>query len=169
MNGADVTPLVPIHLLRDPEPSVEVPPSLAADDPTYLARGMREPRPTKRRSVTHGLDLAGHSVHIGLSKRPDGTVFEFFVDLHKEGAPLRGAAHVVAASNSASLQRGTSLRVVCNSLRSSFFEPAGTVTGHERITHADSLFDLVAQVLEDEDAVLREELARERAEKARGQ
>lgn len=185
MSAADATPLCPVPIeLVGPEPSVrEVPPSLAADDPGMLARsahnpalarGARERPPSKRRTATHSLTMIGalgvHGLHITVGKRPDGTVREFFVDVeHKEGAPLRAIAHVVATSNSLALQHGAPLRSVCSALRVALFEPAGAVKGHSTITSATSLCDLVAQVLEDEDAVLRAELARERAEKARGQ
>lgn len=115
-----------------------------------LARGQREERPRRRDLVTHALRLAGHSVHVSVGFRPDGTILEFFVDLHKEGAPMRGAAHIVATMGSRMLQHGVPVAAVCGSMRSTFFEPAGEVTGHERIVAARSLFDLVAQVLEHE-------------------
>lgn len=179
MSAADATPLCPVPIeLAGPEPSVrEVSPSLAADDPclrgrapSALARGQRDRPRKKRPSVRHELRMAGHVVFISVGHRPDGTVQEFFVDLeHKEGAPLRGAGHIVAASNSLALQHGAPLRSVCSALRAARFEPAGDVEGHDTITSAASLFDLVAQVLEAEDAVLREKLARERAEEAKGQ
>lgn len=114
-----------------------------------LARGQREHRPKRRPCVNYALKLAGHSVHIGVGFRPDGTVLEFFVDLHKEGAPLRAAAHVVATIGSMAIQRGMSLGDLCSGLRSMYAEPAGEVEGHDRVTSALSLFDLVAKVLED--------------------
>lgn len=179
MSTADATPLCPMAIEpQPPEPSVrQVPPSLAADDPelcgrtlSALARGQRDRPPTKRPLVTHSLKIAGHRLHISVGHRSDGTVREFFVDLaHKEGAPLLGVCHIVAASNSLALQHGAPLRSVCSALRAARFEPAGTVEGHPTITSASSLFDLAAQVLEDEDAELRAKLAQERAEKARRQ
>lgn len=164
MNTAEQTPLVPIHVFRDPEPSAPgVPQSLAADDPGLLARalgrGDREHPPGRRPLVTHALRIGeAHKVHISVGLRDDGTVREFFVDLaHKEGAPLRAIGHIVATSNSLALQHGASLRSVCAALRAAYFDPAGKVHGHDTITVAYSLFDLVAQVLEAEDAVLRAE------------
>lgn len=178
----------PPHLLVAPSLSTPgVPQSLAADDPTLLARkpgatvrtlelrrGERERPPWKRPNTTLSMTIIGsqgkHRLHISVGHRPDGTVREFFVDVeHREGAPLRAVAHVVAASNSLALQYGAPLRSVCSALRVALFEPAGDVKGHPTITHAHSLCDLVAQVLEDEDVVLRAELAQERARKAEEQ
>lgn len=68
---------------------------------------------------------------------------------------MRGSAHIIATQASQQLQHGVPLAVVCNGLRSTFFEPAGEVTGHDSIARADSLFDLVAKVLESEDAAAR--------------
>lgn len=188
MIAADATPLCPLpHLLRDPAPSSEgappeVPASLAADDPELLARapsatvralarGQRERPPARRETFTHALRITGpggaHKLHITVGHRPDGTVREFRVDVaHVVGAPFRALGIIVAAQGSLALQHGASLREVCDALRAAYFEPSGVVSGHPTITHADSLFDLVAQVLEDEDAVLREELARKRAERS---
>lgn len=167
MSAATITPLCPpATLLREPEPSVR-----GASPPSMLARGEAEKRPGRRPLVTHAVRVGGHKIHIGVGFRPDGTVMEFFLDLHKDGSFTRGAAHVIATGQSKALQRGVPLAAVCDTLRSTFFEPAGKVEGHEPdegqgppITHAESLFDLVAQVLEREDAVLRiEVLKRDRA------
>lgn len=157
--SADQTPLYPPILMLPPEPSSPgAPVPIDLDDRTMmstapsctgLARGQREQRPKRRPCVNYGLKLAGHSVHIGVGFRSAGTVLEFFVDLHKEGAPLRAAAHVVATIGSMALQRGMSLGDLCSGLRSMYAEPAGEVEGHDRITSALSLFDLVAKVLED--------------------
>ena len=174
MNAADQTPLVPIHVLRDPKPSGPGG-SMAVDLDDYvmltrapsatmraLARGEREHPPSRRPLVIHALRIGeAHKVHISVGLREDGTVREFFVDIeHKEGAPLRAIGIIVATSNSLAQQHGAPLRSVCAALRAAYFEPAGMVTGHTTITHTDSLFDLVAQVLEDEDAAIRAERSR---------
>lgn len=154
MTSATSTPICPPHIdVRAPAPSV---PGRAP--PSMLARGVAEKRPWRRPLVTHELTVGGHKIFVGVGLRPDGTVLEFFVDMHKEGAPFRGAAHVIATSQSKALQRGVPLSVVCDTLRSTFFEPAGVVKGHEEITRAESLFDLVASVLELEDAHERVEV-----------
>jgi ribonucleoside-diphosphate reductase alpha chain len=137
--NADETPL-PI-LMREPEPSVR----------GGLARGEAEQRPGRRKSATHELMLAGHKTFITVGKRRDGSVMEVKIELHKEGAPFRGAADVIARLVSHALQHGVPIETVFDGLRASYFDPAGEVTGHPRITHADSLFDLVARVIEDEE------------------
>lgn len=162
MNDADKTPLCPIAIdMRAPEPSVRGEPL-----PSHLPRGVAEKRPSKRPLITHELSVGGHKVFVQVGLRPDRTVLEFFLDMHKEGAPFRGAAHIIAAGHSKALQCGVPLSVVCNELRVTFFEPKGLVEGHENITHAESLFDLVASVLELEDARERPRaLARMRAKR----
>lgn len=136
----DVAPIMPV----EPGPNSIV---------GKTARGTRRRPPNKRDHAKQQLKIDGHSVYIGMDIH-GGSIVEFTIELHKEGAPLRGAAHVIAKQGSFLLQYGAPLSVVCDALRSMFFEPAGEVTGHETITHARSLFDLVAQVLEYEDAAL---------------
>lgn len=159
--SADRTPIagLPLSDLAPPaKPVIEV----GSSGPVSRLNG----RPTKRPCVRHSLRIGGHKVFIQVDFWP-GTrrVFGFFVDLHKEGAPLRSTAAIVAESNNRALQQGASLESVCEALRTAGFEPNGLVTGHETITHATSLFDLVAQVLEDEDEELRAKVAQRRAER----
>jgi len=127
-------------------------------------------QPTRRRNATHSLRIGGHKVFVTVDfdgEDPDARVCRFYVDLHREGAPLRGAAAIVAESSNRALRDGASLTSVCEALRHAGFIPDGLVEGHPTIKFATSIFDLVAQVIEDEDPVLRAgALARKKAAEA---
>jgi hypothetical protein len=157
MRDADKTPLW--------TPPIEATPQRADETPLPISG----PRPTRRRNATHSLRIGGHKIFVTVDfDAPSGRVCRFYVDLHKEGAPLRGAAAIVAEGNNRALDGGGSLESVCEALRHAGFEPSGMVEGHPTIKWATSIFDLVAQVIEDEDPVLRAEVAeRKKAVEAR--
>lgn len=142
MSSADETPLFVLPLGDIPPP----PPS---------RRGEREKLPTRRTLTTMAVRIGGHRVHVSLGKRPDGTVCEVFVDLHKEGASFRAALHVIARLISAELQCGMPIAKVVSQLSGEDFEPRGEVEGHDTITSATSIVDFIAQ------AIVREEGARQ--------
>lgn len=103
--------------------------------------------PPKRPLVHHQLGIGGHSVHLSIGLRGDGAPGEVFLDVHKEGAPLRALLTSLARVTSLALQRGATVAEVANSLRGEDGGPAGDVEGHDAVTAATSIPDLVAQVL----------------------
>jgi hypothetical protein len=148
--NADATPLVPIHVLREPEPSVDVPPSLAADDPDYLGWGSWKAPPLRRRNRTSEARIGhegGHKIHLTIDIDAAGKPCAIWVEAHKEGAPFRGVLDTVAVLASRLLQHGASIQAVAKPMRGVRFEPDGEVHGHESITHCTSLVDLLGQML----------------------
>jgi ribonucleoside-diphosphate reductase alpha chain len=115
--------------------------------PTPLARGDRERLPRKRRSETYTAAVGGHKVHVSIGCNAVGKPLEVWVDLHREGAPFRGALHLIAESTSQALQYGVPLAEVIKTLASHKFDPSGDVEGHDTITHVDSVPHFVALLL----------------------
>lgn len=110
----------------------------------------------RRATVTYAPKLAGHRVFVSVGRDDDGKIIEVWVDLHKEGAPLRGFAHALARLASLALQAGTPLDVVVRALLNTDGGPSGDVEdagpGFET---ACSVPDLVGRVL---DAAGKEQL-----------
>lgn len=108
----------------------------------------RHPLPARRLVESYALELGGTTrVHVSIGRYPDGRLGEIFVDLHKEGAPLRSAMTAVARLASLALQCGAPVAEVAGMLVGSEAEPRGDVVGHGSVTEALSLVDLVGRVL----------------------
>lgn len=115
--------------------------------PMPVERGRRERLPTKRRLTTFAVRIGGHSVHVSLGHRANGSICEVFIDLHKEGASFRSAMHVIARLISAELQCGMPLAKIVRQLEGECFEPSGEVEGHDTIKKATSIVDFIAQAI----------------------
>ncbi len=109
----------------------------------------RKRLPTRRQQEGSTATIAGHTLHVGIGRYPDGRVGELWIDLsHREGGPLRCFAHVLAMLASLGLQHGVPVATIVAQLKTLAFEPSGDVEGDEEIKTAASLLDYVAQVLE---------------------
>jgi ribonucleoside-diphosphate reductase alpha chain len=82
-----------------------------------------------------------------VGRDPEGEVAEVWIDVHKEGAPLRGFAHALARLASLALQDGTPLATVVHALCGTDGGPSGFVEDCDGIKWAASIPDLVGQVL----------------------
>ena len=108
--------------------------------------------PARRLSVTISPTLTSPTLgrataQITLGHDSAGALREVWVDVHKEGAILRGLLSTLGRLASLALQHGASAAEVAHSLRHEAGSP-GDVVGHETIRDATSLPDLVAQVIE---------------------
>lgn len=107
----------------------------------------RERLPTRRDAERFELELAGHTVLVTLSRYPDGRLAEVFVDVgHKEGAPLVDLMVANARVASLSLQHGVAAEVLVRAWHG-LTGMDGDVRGHDRITRATSIPDLVARLV----------------------
>lgn len=105
--------------------------------------------PGRRPSETQSARLGATSIDVSVS-RVGGRIIELFIDVaHREGAPLVGLGHAIARLASLALQAGTPLEAVIRALAGTSGGPAD-VTDAEGIARAESIPDLVAQILERE-------------------
>ena len=130
-----------------PVPSPPAAPKPPARRPG-LARGERERLPTRRGHETHGITVGPFKIMVQIGTRPDGTVCELFVRMHKEGAPVRALMNGVARLVSGALQHGTPLAELARDLQAFEDGPELVVAGHETITSTTSLLAAIGQILE---------------------
>lgn len=114
------------------------------------------PLPTRRPCETQHVHIGEpgrqHSVHVTVGRYPAGhrlagQIGEVAIEIHREGAPLRGAYGALAETLSAALQRGVPLEVLVEPLLGVRCEPSGPVVGHETITTCTSVPDLLGLLL----------------------
>lgn len=106
------------------------------------------PRPMRRRGIIYSPKLGGMRVHIRVNPEPPAAPTEIFIDVdYGEGSVLVGVGHALARVASLALQAGTPVAEVIRAWRGVAGQP-GAVTDADGITWAESLPDLVAQVLE---------------------
>lgn len=103
----------------------------------------------RRASVTRSAEVGGTKVHVGTAADEAGEIREVWIDVAKEGSPVRGLLHAVAGLASIALQHGAPPAAVAKVMSEPAFEPAGQVKGVEEdgITSARSIPHYVAQVL----------------------
>lgn len=103
--------------------------------------------PTKRRHEIRRLKIGGHAVHVTVSCYPDGRPAEVFLDMHKQGAPLRTMSHAFAMALSIGMQHGVPAAAYVSAFSGLAGEPCGDVEGDDEIESAASIPDLVAKLL----------------------
>lgn len=103
--------------------------------------------PKRRLCDIFDLVLGNHEIRIQVSLYPDGSPGEIWVDFFKEGADMSQLASGFGITSSLLLQHGAPVESVAHSLAKTSGGPSGKVVGHDRITSARSMVDLVAQVL----------------------
>ena len=108
----------------------------------------RRPLPTRRECVTQKFRIAGHRT-LYVSVHKDERPAEVFLRVKGTGCDSETIAlfDVVARLLSLALQYGAPIEKVADMLHQTKFEPAGPVTGHERIKHCSSLPDLIGRYL----------------------
>lgn len=112
--------------------------------------------PAKRRTEARLLKIGGHTIHVAIGTYSDGRPAEVFLDMHKQGAPLRMFAHALAVTLSIGLQHGIPADAFRRALEGTAGGPDGDVEGDEEIETATSIPDLVVRLL---DRIAREAAA----------
>ncbi len=118
--------------------------------PSEAYQGVTRPRfllPSRRRGWTQEARIGGHKVFLRTGEYDDGTLGEFFIDLAKEGATLRGILSCFAIAVSKGLQYGVPLEEFVDTFTFHTFEPRGLVEGHPNIRMANSIVDYVFRAL----------------------
>jgi ribonucleoside-diphosphate reductase alpha chain len=101
----------------------------------------------ERASLTHKFAFGGHEGYITVGLYPNGQPGEVFIRMAKEGSTISGLMDSFAMIFSVSLQHGVPLRVICEKLAHTRFEPSGW-TGNEKMGYAKSLMDYIGRWLQ---------------------
>jgi len=103
-------------------------------------RATRHRLQDERASVTHKFAIAGHEGYITVGLYPNGQPGEIFIRIAKEGSTIAGMMESFGTMVSVGLQHGVPLKVICNKLAHTRFEPSGW-TGNEKLGYAKSIMD----------------------------
>ncbi|HVW91727.1 MAG TPA: vitamin B12-dependent ribonucleotide reductase, partial [Devosia sp.] len=107
----------------------------------------REKMPQRRKGYTQKAIVGGHKVYLRTGEYEDGRLGEIFIDMHKEGSAFRALMDSFSIAISVGLQYGVPLDVFVNAYTFTRFEPAGLVTGNDRIKNATSILDYIFREL----------------------
>jgi len=103
--------------------------------------------PDRRKGYIQKATVGGHKVYLHTGEFDDGNLGEIFLDMHKEGAAFRSLMNNFAIATSIGLQYGVPLEEYVDAFVFTRFEPAGQVTGNDRITRATSILDYIFREL----------------------
>ncbi|MBW8733137.1 MAG: ribonucleoside-diphosphate reductase, partial [Asticcacaulis sp.] len=107
----------------------------------------RQKLPDRRKGYIQKAAVGGHKVYIHTGEYGDGALVEIFIDMHKEGAAFRSLMNNFAISVSIGLQYGVPLDEFVDAFVFTRFEPAGPVTGNDRVRSATSILDYIFREL----------------------
>jgi ribonucleoside-diphosphate reductase alpha chain len=96
--------------------------------------------PDERVGITHHFSIAGHEGYLTVGLYPNGQPGEIFIRMAKEGSTIAGLMECFGTVVSVSLQHGVPLKVLCEKLSHTRFEPSGW-TGSEELGYAKSIMD----------------------------
>jgi ribonucleoside-diphosphate reductase alpha chain len=103
--------------------------------------------PDRRKGYIQKATVGGHKVYVHTGEFDSGDLGEIFIDMHKEGAAFRSLMNNFAIAISIGLQYGVPLEEFVDAYVFTRFEPAGPVTGNDRIKHATSILDYIFREL----------------------
>jgi len=110
-------------------------------------RAERQRLPDRRKGYIQKATVGGHKVYLHTGEFDDGSLGEIFIDMHKEGAAFRSLMNNFAIAVSLGLQYGVPLEEYVDAFVYTRFEPAGEVTGNDRISRATSILDYLFREL----------------------
>ncbi len=110
-------------------------------------RAERQRLPDRRKGYIQKATVGGHKVYLHTGEFDDGSLGEIFIDMHKEGAAFRSLMNNFAIAVSLGLQYGVPLEEYVDAFVYTRFEPAGDVTGNDRISRATSILDYLFREL----------------------
>ena len=94
----------------------------------------------ERSAINHHFSIAGHEGYLTVGLYPNGQPGEIFVRMSKAGSTIAGLMECFGTVVSVSLQHGVPLKVLCDKLAHTRFEPSGW-TGNEEMGYAKSIMD----------------------------
>ena len=107
----------------------------------------RRKLPDRRKGYIQKAAVGGHKVYLHTGEYEDGELGEIFIDMHKEGAAFRSLMNNFAIAVSLGLQYGVPLDEFVEAFVYTRFEPAGPVTGNDRVRSATSILDYLFREL----------------------
>jgi ribonucleoside-diphosphate reductase alpha chain len=103
--------------------------------------------PDERVGLTHHFSIAGHEGYLTVGLYPNRQPGEIFIRMAKEGSTIAGLMECFGTIVSVSLQHGVPLKVLCDKLSHTRFEPSGW-TGNEELGYAKSIMDYLFRWME---------------------
>ena len=101
----------------------------------------------ERSAITHHFAFGGHEGYLTVGFYPNGQPGEIFIRMAKAGSTIAGLMECFGTVVSVSLQHGVPLKVLCDKLSPTRFEPSGW-TGNAEIGHAKSIMDYLFRWME---------------------
>ncbi len=101
----------------------------------------------ERSAITHHFAFGGHEGYLTAGLYPNGQPGEIFIRMAKAGSTIAGLMECFGTVVSVSLQHGVPLKVLCDKLSHTRFEPSGW-TGNAQIGYAKSVMDYIFRWLE---------------------
>jgi len=132
---------------RRPEATAEAPPTEKIVERVVERDRTRRKLPDRRKGYIQKAAVGGHKVYIHTGEYDDGELGEIFIDMHKEGAAFRSLMNNFAIAISIGLQYGVPLDEFVDAFVFTRFEPAGRVTGNDRVGSATSILDYIFREL----------------------
>jgi ribonucleoside-diphosphate reductase alpha chain len=103
--------------------------------------------PDERVAITHHFSIGGNEGYLTVGLYPNGQPGEVFIRMAKAGSAISGLMECLGAVTSVALQHGVPLRVLCNKLSHTRFEPSGW-TGNPELGYAKSVMDYIFRWME---------------------
>jgi len=139
----------------------KLPNPTSADDRSELAEGAprsasdrlgppaanRHRLQDERSAITHHFAFGGHEGYLTVGFYPNGEPGEIFIRMAKAGSTIAGLMECFGTVVSVSLQHGVPLKVLCDKLSHTRFEPSGW-TGNAEIGYAKSIMDYLFRWIE---------------------
>jgi ribonucleoside-diphosphate reductase alpha chain len=101
----------------------------------------------ERSAFTHHFAFGGHEGYLTVGFYPNGQPGEIFIRMAKAGSTIAGLMECFGTVVSVSLQHGVPLKVLCDKLSHTRFEPSGW-TGNAEIGYAKSIMDYLFRWME---------------------
>jgi ribonucleoside-diphosphate reductase alpha chain len=101
----------------------------------------------ERSAINHHFSIGGHEGYLTVGLYPNGQPGEIFVRMAKAGSTIAGLMECFGTVVSVGLQHGVPLKVLCNKLAHTRFEPSGW-TGNEEMGCAKSIMDYLFRWME---------------------
>jgi ribonucleoside-diphosphate reductase alpha chain len=101
----------------------------------------------ERSAITHHFAFGGHEGYLTVGFYPNGQPGEIFIRMAKAGSTIAGLMKCFGTVVSVSLQHGVPLKVLCDKLSHTRFEPSGW-TGNAQIGYAKSIMDYLFRWME---------------------
>ena len=117
------------------------------EDPCGPPAANRHRLPDERAGITHHFSIAGHEGYLTVGLYPNGQPGEIFIRMAKEGSTIAGLMECFGTVVSVSLQHGVPLKVLCDKLSHTRFEPSGW-TGNQELGYAKSIMDYLFRWME---------------------